>query len=162
MTEIFTHIIPSPVGPLTIRGNEHTIHALLFKEDTATEGITLPDVFKQCISELEAYFAGGLETFTFPIEQPGTEFQQSVWQQLIAIPYAHTISYLQLAKRINNPKSIRAVGTTNGKNQLAIAVPCHRVIGANGSLVGYGGGLWRKKWLLEHEMKHKYGSNLLF
>jgi len=160
--EIYTHIIPSPVGPLTIRGNENMIHALLFRDGPVTEDITLPDVFRQCISELEAYFAGGLETFTFPFEQPGTEFQQSVWQQLIAIPYAHTISYLQLAKRINNPGSIRAVGTTSGRNQLAIVVPCHRVIGSNGTLVGYGGGLWRKKWLLEHEIKHKYGSNLLF
>lgn len=160
--EIYTHIMPSPVGPLTIRGNDTTINEITFKEGIVTEPVTLPEVFRLCIAELEAYFAGTLETFTFPIEQQGTPFQQSVWQQLIAIPYGHTISYLQLAKRINNPKSIRAVGTTNGKNQLVIVVPCHRVIGSNGSLVGFGGGLWRKKWLLDHEMKKKYGSNLLF
>ncbi|SFF03389.1 methylated-DNA-[protein]-cysteine S-methyltransferase [Chitinophaga sp. CF118] len=162
MMEIYTHIMPSPVGPLTIRGNDTTINEITFKEGIVTEPVTLPEVFRLCIAELEAYFAGTLETFTFPIEQQGTPFQQSVWQQLIAIPYGHTISYLQLAKRINNPKSIRAVGTTNGKNQLVIVVPCHRVIGSNGSLVGFGGGLWRKKWLLDHEMKKKYGSNLLF
>jgi methylated-DNA-[protein]-cysteine S-methyltransferase len=162
MMETFTYILPSPLGPLTIRGNEKAIHAISFKEDIATKDVTLPDVCRLCISELDAYFAGGLENFTFPFEQPGTEFQQSVWQQLLSIPYAHTISYLQLAKRINNPGSIRAVGTTNGKNHLAIVVPCHRVIGSNGSLTGYGGGLWRKKWLLEHEIKKRYGSNLLF
>jgi methylated-DNA-[protein]-cysteine S-methyltransferase len=160
--ETYTHIIPSPVGPLTLRGTATAINVLSFKEDIVPEQGPLPDIFRLCIEELEAYFAGSLQTFTFPMQQTGTAFQQTVWQQLTAIPYGQTISYLTLAKRINNPGSIRAVGTTNGKNHLAIVVPCHRVIGSDGSLTGYGGGIWRKRWLLEHEMKHKYGSNLLF
>lgn len=159
--ETYTHIISSPVGPLTIHGTGTAITALTFKEGSIPSDIaTLPPVFIQCVEEMEAYFAGSLRAFTFPVEQPGTDFQQTVWQQLIAIPYGQTISYMQLAKRINNPKSIRAVGTTNGRNQLAIVVPCHRVIGSDGSLTGYAGGLWRKKWLLEHEMKHTFGGPL--
>jgi methylated-DNA-[protein]-cysteine S-methyltransferase len=154
-----THIIPTPVGPLTIIGDKQAINTLTFKEGITPSHESLPDSMLLCIEELEAYFAGGLQQFTFPIAQPGTEFQQTVWQQLTTIPYGQTISYLQLAQRINNPKSIRAVGTTNGRNRIAIVVPCHRVIGSNGALTGYAGGLWRKKWLLEHEMKQKFGGN---
>lgn len=161
--ETYTHIMPSPLGPLTIIGTESAINAILFKESIPiAEQPPLPDVLQHCIREMEAYFAGSMQPFTFPIWQPGTSFQLTVWEQLLAIPYGQTISYLQLAKRINNPLSIRAVGTTNGKNQLSIVVPCHRVIGSNGSLTGYAGGIWRKKWLLEHEIKHKYGSLELF
>lgn len=156
------HTIETPVGPLTIIGNAEAINALTFKEGIAVTHEPLPDTLLLCIEELEAYFAGGLQQFTFPVAQPGTEFQQTVWQQLTMIPYGQTISYLQLAKRINNPKSIRAVGTTNGKNRISIVVPCHRVIGSDGSLTGYAGGIWRKKWLLEHEMKQKFGSLELF
>jgi methylated-DNA-[protein]-cysteine S-methyltransferase len=155
-------LIPSPIGPVAIHGTDTTITAISCKESAEVRPATLPDIFRRCIEEFEAYFAGSLKDFTFPMAQPGTDFQQTVWEQLTKIPYGQTISYLTLAKRINNPKSIRAVGTTNGKNRLWIAVPCHRVIGTNGSLTGYAGGIWRKKWLLEHEMKHTYGSNLLF
>ena len=162
MTIEHIHIIPTPVGALTIIGDEHSVNTLTFREGKLPTQEPLPDIMRQCLEEMEAYFAGSLRTFTFPIAQPGTEFQQTVWQQLRDIPYAQTISYLQLAKRINNPKSIRAVGTTNGKNRIAIVVPCHRVIGSDGSLTGYAGGLWRKKWLLEHEMKQKFGSLELF
>lgn len=157
-----THIIDTPVGALTIIGDEQAIHTLTFKEGKVPTHEPLPDVVRQCVEEIIGYFAGSLREFTFPVAQPGTEFQQSVWQQLMTIPYGQTISYLQLAKRINNPKSIRAVGTTNGKNSIAIVVPCHRVIGSDGSLTGYAGGLWRKKWLLEHEIRQKFGSLELF
>lgn len=156
------HIIPTPLGQLTIIGDANTINTLTFKEGLAGTHEPLPDMMLQCVAELEAYFGGSLRQFTFPVAQPGTQFQQTVWQELTMIPYATTISYMQLAKRINNPQSIRAVGTTNGKNRIAIAVPCHRVIGSDGSLTGYAGGLWRKKWLLEHEMKHKFGTSILF
>ncbi|QHS63512.1 methylated-DNA--[protein]-cysteine S-methyltransferase [Chitinophaga agri] len=157
-----THIINTPVGALTIIGNESAIHTLTFKEGQTPTHEPLPDVIRQCMEEMNEYFAGSLRAFTFPVAQPGTAFQQSVWQQLMTIPYGQTISYLQLAKRINNPKSIRAVGTTNGKNRIAIVVPCHRVIGSDGTLTGYAGGLWRKKWLLEHEIRQKSGSLELF
>ncbi|MCF6407358.1 methylated-DNA--[protein]-cysteine S-methyltransferase [Chitinophaga filiformis] len=156
------HTMETPVGPLTIIGDTRAINTLTFKEGLSATHDPLPDTLLLCREELEAYFAGSIQQFTFPIAQPGTAFQQTVWQQLTMIPYGQTISYLQLAKRINNPKSIRAVGTTNGKNRIAIVVPCHRVIGSDGSLTGYAGGIWRKKWLLEHEMKQKFGSLELF
>ncbi len=97
-----------------------------------------------------------------PLKQEGTEFQQKVWSELIKIPYGKTISYLQLAQRLGDVKSIRAAASANGRNKLNIIVPCHRVIGSDGSLVGYGGGLPRKKWLLEHENKYANGVSLLF
>lgn len=156
------HIFQSPIGPLGLAGNDQYISNILFEPPVIENTDHLPDVFLQCLQELEAYFAGSREGFSFAMQQTGTDFQQSVWQQLLTIPYGATISYMQLAKQINNPKSIRAVGSANGSNHLPIVVPCHRVIGSNGSLTGFGGGIWRKKWLLEHEWKHKYGTQQLF
>jgi methylated-DNA-[protein]-cysteine S-methyltransferase len=106
---------------------------------------------RQCITELNEYFAGVRRDFTIPIRQDGTEFQQKVWLQLLKIPYGTTISYLELARRLGNSKLTRAVGGANHRNKLWIVVPCHRVIGADGSLTGYGGGLDCKQWLLQHE-----------
>jgi len=119
-------------------------------------------VLKECIKQLDAYFAGKLVDFSLSIVQTGTNFQQTVWSELCNIPYGHTISYMELSKRIGNVKAIRAVGTANGSNNVSIIVPCHRVIGSNGSLVGYGGDLWRKKWLLDHEAKFAHGVQTLF
>jgi methylated-DNA-[protein]-cysteine S-methyltransferase len=160
--EIYHHIFNSPIGPLGLTGTEEHISAIIFDPPVIIPDDPLPDVFRQCIAELEAYFGGSRQAFNFPMQQRGTDFQQTVWQQLLSIPYGSTISYLQLAKQINNPKSIRAVGTANGSNHLPIVVPCHRVIGSNGSLTGFGGGIWRKKWLLEHEWKYRYGTQELF
>jgi methylated-DNA-[protein]-cysteine S-methyltransferase len=103
--------------------------------------------------QLDEYFAGERFVFDFPIRQHGSAFQQEVWQCLLQIGYGKTISYLQQSKMMNNPLAIRAIAAANGKNDLAIVVPCHRVIGSDGSLTGYAGGLWRKQWLLEHEAK---------
>ena len=116
----------------------------------------------QCIEQLIQYFYGERRNFELPINQQGTAFQQEVWSQLMAIPFAKTISYIELARRTGDTKATRAVASANGKNNVCIIVPCHRVIGANGELVGYSGGLWRKKWLLEHEMKVAYGVQTLF
>lgn len=161
--EQYHYFTPTPVGSLLITGTDTTINALSIRDNDKTDlpllqRSALPDVFLQCIGEMEAYFAGSLRDFTFPFEQAGTLFQQSVWEKLLTIPYGQTTTYLQLAKDLNHPKAIRAVGTTNGRNQLWVVVPCHRVIGSNGALTGYAGGLWRKKWLLEHEMKHRFGA----
>ena len=101
--------------------------------------------------QLDAYFAGELETFDLDLDPHGTPFQQRVWDELTRIPYGETISYSELAHRLGDPKLVRAVGLANGRNPISIVIPCHRVIGADGSLVGYGGGLERKRWLLEHE-----------
>ncbi len=119
-------------------------------------------IFKKCSSQLDEYFAGTRTIFDLNLLQPGTDFQQAVWAGLQNIGYGKTLSYLAFSKQLGNTKAIRAVGTANGKNNIAIVVPCHRVIGSNGTLVGYGGDLWRKKWLLEHEAKHANGVQMLF
>lgn len=160
----------SPVGLLSITTDGEAITSLLFTSwkgeqiDETKIKITKPrnELLKNCIKQLDEYFAGKRKIFDLPLKQEGTNFQQQVWEQLTHIPYGKTISYLELSKRINNVKAIRAVGTTNGSNKIAIVVPCHRVIGSNGDLTGYGGGLWRKKWLLEHEGKYENGVQTLF
>ena len=105
------------------------------------------------VEQLDEYFAGKRKVFDFPFRQAGSDFQQEVWQCLLTIGYGKTISYLQQSKLMKNPLAIRAIASANGKNHLAIIVPCHRVIGSDGGLTGYAGGMWRKKWLLEHEAR---------
>jgi methylated-DNA-[protein]-cysteine S-methyltransferase len=111
--------------------------------------------FAGIVGQLEAYFAGERTTFDMPLQLSGTDFQRQVWSELQRIPYGETISYGELARRLGNPAAVRAVGLANGRNPIAIVVPCHRVIGADGSLTGYGGGLERKSWLLDHEALHQ-------
>ena len=108
-------------------------------------------IVERTAAEIDAYFTGELKRFTVPIIDPGTEFQRTVWTELMNIPYGSTASYKDIAHRIGRPTAMRAVARANGDNRLAIIIPCHRVIGADGSLTGYGGGLWRKKRLLDHE-----------
>ena len=107
------------------------------------------------VEQLEAYFAGSRQTFDVPLALAGTDFQRRVWEGLLEIPYGHTMSYGELARRVGRPGASRAVGLANGRNPVAIIVPCHRVIGANGTLTGYGGGLDRKVWLLDHERSRR-------
>jgi methylated-DNA-[protein]-cysteine S-methyltransferase len=155
----------SPVGLLRITATHKYVTEVHFVKETevvAEVPSQMNDVLQQCLDQLIAYFQGQLKTFDIPVQQEGTAFQQSVWSELLNIPYGKTISYLQLAKRLGDPKVIRAAASTNGKNNIAIIVPCHRVIGSNNDLVGYGGGLSRKKWLLEHEMKLMYGVQTLW
>jgi methylated-DNA-[protein]-cysteine S-methyltransferase len=121
-----------------------------------------PLLLQQCREELVEYFQGRRKVFDVPVHQEGTDFQQRVWGELLNIPYGKTISYLTLSKRLGDPKAIRAAASTNGKNRIAIIVPCHRVIGSNNEMIGYGGGLWRKKILLELEAKYTYGVQTLF
>ena len=111
------------------------------------------ELLLKAMQQLAEYFAGNRKVFDLPIKQQGTDFQQSVWEQLLKIDYGKTISYSQQSKLMKNPLGIRAIAAANGKNHLWIIVPCHRVIGADGSLTGYAGGLWRKKWLLAHEAR---------
>ena len=116
----------------------------------------------QCVEELIQYFHGQRKHFDVPVHQQGTDFQQKVWNELLAISYGKTISYLELSRRIGDVKAIRAAASANGRNNVAIIVPCHRVIGSDQTLVGYGGGLWRKKWLLQHEARQEHGVQTLF
>ena len=161
----------SPVGLLTIKATDKSVSAVLFAKTGLNEAVANNDfkienpdhpILQKCCTQLQEYFDGTRKKFDLPLEQPGTLFQQKVWNELVRIEYGKTISYLELSKRIGDVKAIRAVGTTNGKNQIAIIVPCHRVIGSNGDLTGYGGELWRKKWLLEHEAKFGNGVQTLF
>ncbi|MBD0331931.1 MAG: methylated-DNA--[protein]-cysteine S-methyltransferase [Chitinophagaceae bacterium] len=120
-----------------------------------------PEVLQHCITQIDEYFRGKRKVFDLELEQTGTNFQNKVWAQLTKIPYGKTISYLHLAQQTGDVKAIRAVAAANGRNKIAIAVPCHRVIGTNKTLTGYAGGLWRKKWLLEHEAKFSSGTQQL-
>ncbi|MCW5910242.1 MAG: methylated-DNA--[protein]-cysteine S-methyltransferase [Cyclobacteriaceae bacterium] len=140
----------TPVGDLVIESEDDTITRIGFLKEQRETGRLTP-VIELCIRELEEYFSRGRKFFTFNLGLRGTEFQNRVWKELLNIPYGTTISYEELAIRLGDIKSIRAVGLANGQNPVAIVVPCHRVIGKNGSLTGYGGGLENKQWLLEHE-----------
>jgi methylated-DNA-[protein]-cysteine S-methyltransferase len=142
----------SPLGWVGVHASETSVTAIQFLDEkpeiTDHDSSRLLDI---AVAELNQWFAGELRMFSFPFAQPGTDFQLRVWHTLTAIPFGQTISYKTLAIQLGDEKCIRAAGTANGKNQLAIVVPCHRVVGSNGSLVGYAGGLWRKQWLLNHE-----------
>jgi len=120
----------------------------------------VPSSLKPCVIQLKEYFAGERQLFDLELDMIGTVFQKKVWNELLKIPYGTTISYLELARRVGDSKALRAVGGANGSNPMVIVIPCHRVIGSDGKLVGYGGGLRRKKWLLEHE--HAFAQRDLF
>lgn len=147
----------SPIGIVEITGTEEGVYSVLFTErDILQYPLTenTPKSLIDCYQQLDLYFKGELETFSFPYIVEGTDFQKNVWNTLPSISYGKTGSYKDIAAAIGNEKAVRAVGSTNGKNKLCIVLPCHRIIGSNGSLTGYAGGLWRKEWLLEHENKH--------
>jgi len=144
----------SPIGVIEIIGTDEAIISIMFSErDVATYNVQdeSPKVLKDCLKQLEQYFKGDRHEFTFPYIFEGTDFQKSVWIALTKVPCPETVSYKDIAASIGNEKAVRAVGTANGKNKLSIVIPCHRIIGSNGKLTGYAGGLWRKEWLLQHE-----------
>lgn len=145
-----TVFINSPLGITKIEGDENGISVIsVLSEGSISE--TIPNELQEAVSQLQEYFEGKRTNFTFKLNPKGTDFQQKVWQELLNIPFGRTMSYMDLSKKLGDIKAIRAVASANGKNPLWIVVPCHRVIGTDGSLTGYAGGLWRKKWLLEHE-----------
>ena len=140
----------SPVGELAIESEGDKIIAAGFLRDSKQEESSTP-VIQQCIDELNEYFYKGRKFFSIELDLRGTEFQRKVWNALLNIPFGKTISYSDVAMAIGDEKSVRAVGLANGQNPIPIIVPCHRVIGKDGNLVGYGGGLDKKQWLLRHE-----------
>jgi methylated-DNA-[protein]-cysteine S-methyltransferase len=153
----------SPIGLLEIQSVDSSITSIKFIDHNDML-FSIPEpgsILDQCFLQLDEYFNGSRKDFTFSINQLGTDFQKKVWNQLLTIPYGNTVSYAELSLQLGDIKKIRAVGTTNGKNNLAIVVPCHRVIGSNRQLIGYAGGLWRKRWLLEHEAKFTPGVRQL-
>ena len=146
-----TAIIKTTLGFTEIQGNENGISKIHVMNDDAEVSTKIPKELKEAVLQLQEYFNGKRNEFSFKINPSGTDFQKKVWQELLKIPFGKTCSYLELSKKLGDVKAIRAVASANGKNPLWIVVPCHRVIGSDGSLTGYAGGLWRKKWLLEHE-----------
>lgn len=148
---MFQTYYKSEIGWIEIKGNEDAIISVLFVEAPNKEEIN--PVLESCKQQVQEYFEGTRRTFTVPLSAKGTEFQTAVWDALKTIPYGETASYFDIATKIGNPKAVRAIGNANSKNPMSILVPCHRIIGKNKALVGYAGGLWRKKWLLTHEQK---------
>jgi methylated-DNA-[protein]-cysteine S-methyltransferase len=159
-------IVPSPVGDLTLAANERGLATVYFEQHkhapTPTPGAPwVPDNGRNAASavlaaardQLTEYFSGSRTSFDLPLAPDGTPFQLRVWAELRRIPYASLLAYGELARRVGSPKAARAVGAANGRNPISIVVPCHRVVGANGSLTGFGGGIERKRWLLAHEAR---------
>jgi methylated-DNA-[protein]-cysteine S-methyltransferase len=163
---IHCRTIDSPIGPLALAGHGRALTNLRMIDQTPEPNRTdwLPDdqAFPDAVDQLDAYFAGERSDFDLELSLVGSEFQQRVWRALLTIPYGETRSYGQIANQIGASGAARAVGLANGRNPIAIIVPCHRVIGANGSLTGYGGGLDRKRSLLELEKMRKVGNLTLF
>lgn len=145
-----TVFINTPLGTAKIKGDENGVSVISILQEGEISK-TIPLELKDAVKQLQEYFDGKRTQFTFALNPKGTDFQQKVWKALLEIPYGKTTSYMELTKKLGDIKAIRAVASANGKNPLWIVVPCHRVIGSDGSLTGYAGGLWRKKWLLEHE-----------
>ncbi|HLO32583.1 MAG TPA: methylated-DNA--[protein]-cysteine S-methyltransferase [Anaerolineales bacterium] len=157
-----TTYIASPLGLMMLTGSDAGLSAIDFQDETGitpTNRTAVPDCLREGHRQLEAYFQRELRDFNLLYApEAGTDFQRQVWATLVGIGYGRTASYLDVAKLLNNPKSVRAVGAANGQNPLAIVWPCHRVIGADGSLTGYAGGMHRKKWLLEFERPTRQGG----
>ncbi|MDK2594601.1 methylated-DNA--[protein]-cysteine S-methyltransferase [Pseudoalteromonas obscura] len=147
---LFTDYFQSPLGLIEVKASNLGIRQLIFCGDQTTE-VKSSALLKECKQQLSAYFAKQLTQFDLDLDWQGTPFQQQVWQALISIPFGQSMSYLELAEHLNNPKAVRAVGGANGRNPITLIVPCHRVIGANGKMTGYAGGVLRKQWLLAHE-----------
>ena len=150
--------IETPLGIAKIIGDEDGISSVTILNSNEIITDIISEELQECVYQLKEYFKGEREHFSIKLNPQGTEFQKRVWEELQIIPYGKTLSYLELSKQLGDVKAIRAVANANGKNPLWIIIPCHRVIGSNGSLIGYAGGLHRKQWLLEHESPYKQQS----
>ena len=151
-------IIKSPLGYTKIEGSRHGISSVSVLDSEEKETQTIPKELQDCALQLYEYFEGNRRSFALKLNPKGTDFQKLVWHELQKIPFGKTVTYLELSKRLGDVKAIRAVANANGKNPIWIIVPCHRVIGSDGSLIGYAGGLHRKQWLLDHESPNKQQS----
>ncbi|WP_440120139.1 methylated-DNA--[protein]-cysteine S-methyltransferase [Tenacibaculum sp. Ill] len=155
MSNLQTTYYKTPIGIAKIDGDENGIQSISVLDDDTSTTISsskeIPACLQECITQLNEYFAGTRKEFNLKLNPQGTTFQQSVWKELLNISFGSTRTYLEQTKQLGDVKAIRAVASANGKNPIWIVIPCHRVIGSDGSLTGYAGGVWRKKWLLEHE-----------
>ena len=153
-----TAFVPTPLGIAKLEGNAEGLSAITVLDGNEPLSDIIPEVLEDAVYQLSEYFAGQRQAFSLTLNPKGTDFQKRVWAALLEIPFGKTLSYLELSKILGDVKAIRAVAAANGKNPLWIVVPCHRVIGSDGSLTGYAGGLHRKKWLLAHESPAKQQS----
>ena len=160
MTNIYTTCMESPVGRIVLISDETQLKSVNFSEELINEQTDLPDILRKTKEQLNEYFAGTRLQFELELDPEGTPFQKKVWQRLVQVPYGQTKSYRDIALELGSVLATRAVGPANGKNPIPIIIPCHRIIGSDGKLVGYAGGLERKKWLLLHEAKHKKEERL--
>lgn len=153
MTSPYCGTVRTPLGLVYVGSDGDAVTEVYFT-DTPPASATSCAVVDQALQQLKEYFAGQRQHFDLPLHAQGTAFQQSVWRQLQAIPYGQLASYKDVAQAVDNPKGVRAVGMANNRNPISIVIPCHRVVGSNGSLTGYGGGLDKKEWLIELEQSH--------
>lgn len=158
MSSLHTSYYSSPIGLIEVRGDEDGIASVYFIEDKPNYSKIIHPELKECIYQLDEYFVGIRKEFGLKLNPKGSEFQKRVWNKLLDIPFGKTNSYLQVSKKLGDANATRAVGTANGKNPICIIIPCHRVIGSTGNLVGYSGELWRKEWLLNHEKNIIFGK----
>ena len=155
---MFTTHYKTPIGTAKIVGDFNGIQSVSVLDDDIETSKEIPICLQDCVLQLEEYFKGKRDSFNLTVNPKGTKFQIKVWKELLNIPFSKTKSYLEQSKALGDVKAIRAVASANGKNPIWIIIPCHRVIGSDGSLTGYAGGIWRKKWLLAHENPVKQQS----
>lgn len=155
MSDTHTAYYKSAIGTIEIVGSSKGILSLDFVQGKNTSKKDFHPCLQACLSQLDEYFKGIRKTFSLPLIVQGTPFQERVWRALLDIPYGEVQSYGDIAEKIGHKNAYRAVGNANHRNKIAIIIPCHRVVGSDGSLTGYACGLWRKKWLLEHERRHR-------
>ena len=151
MIKLKTTYYKSPIGTAKIEGNVDGITSITVIDEAIETSKTIPTDLQDCVLQLDEFFKGNRKNFNLKLNPKGTEFQKKVWSELLKVTYGKTCTYLAQSKKLGNVKAIRAVASANGKNPIWIVIPCHRIIGSDGSLTGYAGGIWRKKWLLEHE-----------
>lgn len=151
MNDIEIAYIKTPLGICKICGSIEGISEISILDEEVDISKSIPESLKDCVIQLQEYFEGNRKEFQLKFNLIGTSFQKEVWQSLLNIPYGSTTTYLKQARLLGDEKAIRAVASANGKNPIGIILPCHRVVGSDGSLTGYASGIWRKKWLLEHE-----------
>jgi methylated-DNA-[protein]-cysteine S-methyltransferase len=162
MSKTFISYFESPIGSIELKTSEDAVLSVGFREKLVSPDKNLPEIQRSLSHQLKAYFQGTLLEFNLKLDPQGTDFQKRVWQELTNIPFGKIASYQDMANKLGDPKVIRAAASANGKNPIAIIIPCHRVIGKDGSLTGYAGGLHRKKWLLDHENRLANGVLELF
>lgn len=162
MKETFNHTIFTPVGYLNLVSDENNLISVSFTDIELPCSEKLPDILIETTKQLQEYFEGKRKIFNLSIQPAGTDFQINVWERVMNVEFGETATYLDIAMKTGSKNNTRAVGLANGKNPIPIIIPCHRIIGVNGKLTGYAGGIEKKRWLLQHEQKHSKKSTLLF